>query len=322
MAIITTTTTTTTSYSAAATLFLALAASTATVVHAHMMVSSPAVWGLVDELENPLPANGEFLCHGKKYDAQRPALSLTPNGKLALPITCGAAARKPENAKQICGPDPSAIHGGGGCILSIARTHNPKPEDFYVISSVHNCPTLEFGNINFNLPDLPACNDCTCQWNWISDVALDESYSNCFSCTVNGGKNGTITGGKRTPYYAVQGYPAKSPKPVYKNVFPDGAIPVTLTLTGGVNITSLNGNSTTTTANANATTTGSAASATATVPSSASSSIAWTSSSTRSSAPLPTAATAATGAQSSASRLGFGIGSTVLIAGIVFAALA
>ncbi|KAJ3164154.1 hypothetical protein HDU88_005658 [Geranomyces variabilis] len=282
-----------------ASLFFALAA--ASTASAHMMVSAPAVWGRVDELENPLGANDpNWLCHGKKYDAARPVLSLTPGGKLGLPITCGAAANHPENGKQICEKDPSAIHGGGGCILSIAPTHNPKPEDFYVISSVHDCPTLDFGTINFNLPDLPACTDCTCQWNWISDVALDESYSNCFSCTVNG-KNGTISGGKHTPYYAVPGYPTKSPKPIYKNVFPDGAIPVNVTFAAAatVNITSVTANST---SSAIASRTASLASSTARATAAPSSVPAWTS--TRAAGPSATPATAAsaTGAQSSAGR--------------------
>ncbi|KAJ3178081.1 hypothetical protein HDU87_003866 [Geranomyces variabilis] len=305
-----------------ASLLFALAA--ATHASAHMMVSSPAVWGLVDELENPLGANDpNWLCHGKKYDPARPVLSLTPGGKLGLPITCGAASSHPENGKQICGNDPSAIHGGGGCILSIAPTHNPKAEDFIVISSVHDCPTLDFGTINFNLPDLPACTDCTCQWNWISDVAADESYSNCFSCSVNG-KNGTISGGKHTPYYAVPGYPTKSPKPIYKTVFPDGAIPVNVTLAAAaataVNVSSISTTNSTLSSSAIASRTTSLASAAARATAAPSSlSTAWTTSSTRAAGPR---ATSATGAQSSAGRTAAGLAAALAASVIGAAALA
>lgn len=133
----------------------------AVVVSGHMLVASPATWGLSDELENPLNANTpNWLCAGQKHQAGRPALSLRPGGILPLPITCGRAHNAPTRGKELC--ETSAPHGGGGCLLSIAyNTLNPRPSDFVVISSVANCPTLEFGAINFPIPQLPACENCT-----------------------------------------------------------------------------------------------------------------------------------------------------------------
>ncbi|KAI8913139.1 hypothetical protein DFJ77DRAFT_69108 [Powellomyces hirtus] len=216
--------------SRSAALLLALVAINASFVQSHMMVSHPAVWGGQDySLENPLNMGSKnWMCAGRKPSDGKGAISFNSGGRLGLPIVCGAAAKNPGKGKEICQNDPSAFHKGGGCLLSIAYKANPKPEDFVVISSVHDCPNGDYGTINFNMPELPACDDCVCAWNWISKEATDEMYMNCFDCKILGGKNGTITGGTHLSdhYYAVPGYPAKGRRPLYENTVPNGAVPV------------------------------------------------------------------------------------------------
>lgn len=51
---------------------------------------------------------------------------------------------------------------------------------------------------------------------------------NTFNCKVTGGKEGTITGGKKPIYFGVEGgvKGGGNGRPMYKNKFPNGAQPI------------------------------------------------------------------------------------------------
>ncbi|TPX65134.1 hypothetical protein SpCBS45565_g05382 [Spizellomyces sp. 'palustris'] len=211
----------------------ALLACHAAVTSAHLMISSPAVWGgQSDALENPLqPGNENWFCHGQSRETAKGQVEVKAGGSVNFPVLCGAAATNPGDAANICGSDPNSWHNGGGCALSIAyKKDGVKPNDFVMFSSNHDCPTRNFGSVDFKVPaNLPACDDCVCSWTWIPQTAGDEMYMNCFNCKVLSDTNGTVTGGTylKDHYFSVPGYESKGgARPLYKDVLPNGELKI------------------------------------------------------------------------------------------------
>jgi len=196
---------------------------------AHMMLGAPFVWGGNDgSLENPLnsgSAYSQWFCHGKSRGGQ-PAAKLPAGGQISIPVICGEAAGNPGNAPSTCSDDPNALHGGGGCALSISPKGNPSSlNDFYIFSVEHNCPN-NFHSVTWNIPQNLPNGKYVCSWNWIPNPnnSADEMYMNCFDCEVTGGVNGaTITGGAHPIQFAVPGSSAYGSRPMYKDKFSNGA---------------------------------------------------------------------------------------------------
>ncbi|KAI9089656.1 hypothetical protein DFS34DRAFT_639019 [Phlyctochytrium arcticum] len=199
-------------------------------VSAHMRIVTPGVWGKNEaSLEQPLTEGSKnFLCSGRKRENSEGVTTINAGGQTKMPVVCGEAAGKPSDAANICAADPSAVHDGGGCALSITyKKDGFNEKDFTIFTANGACPTKKFETITFNVPNnLPACDDCVCAWTWIPQAAGAEMYMNCFNCKIVSQTNGTISKGEPLDkhLWALPGYPAKGNRPIYKNTLPNGAL--------------------------------------------------------------------------------------------------
>ena len=191
-------------------------------VASHLIFSNPSVWDNNDplyELERPMtPDTSEinWFCkgHPRKNDF---ILELVPGTTLNVPIICGEAplGSNKEQATQFCDNDRNALHGGGGCSLSIA---NGDTNDFTIITVAHDCPKLDWSSVAFEIPEgLPEITNGKCSWTWAPSLnfAQQESYNNCFSCSVKSSIKGTLTGGTKLN---------ANPLNTYKDTFLDGPL--------------------------------------------------------------------------------------------------
>lgn len=191
-------------------------------VKAHVIFSDISVWDGGDplfKLEEPMtpdtPENNWF-CKGNPRKNTTP-LELVPGSTLKIPIICGEAplGSNKQQATQFCNNDRNALHGGGGCSLSIA---NGDTNDFTIITIAHDCPKLDWSSVDFEIPDnLPEITNGKCSWTWIPplDFAQQESYNNCFSCSVKSSIKGTLTGGTKL---------LANPLRTYKDTFANGPL--------------------------------------------------------------------------------------------------
>ena len=159
-------------------------------VASHVIFSNPSVWdndNPLYELEKPMTSDtltDNWFCKGNPRKDNVIILELVPGTILNVPIICGEApiGSNKEQATQFCDNDRNALHGGGGCSLSIA---NGDTNDFTIITIVHDCPKLDWSSVEFVIPDgLPEITNGKCSWTWVPslDFAQQESYNNCFSC--------------------------------------------------------------------------------------------------------------------------------------------
>ena len=174
-------------------------------VASHVIFSNPSVWdndNPLYELEKPMTSDtltDNWFCKGNPRKDNVIILELVPGTILNVPIICGEApiGSNKEQATQFCDNDRNALHGGGGCSLSIA---NGDTNDFTIITIVHDCPKLDWSSVEFVIPDgLPEITNGQCSWTWVPslDFAQQESYNNCFSCSVKSSIKGNLTGGTK-----------------------------------------------------------------------------------------------------------------------------
>ncbi|ORZ35882.1 hypothetical protein BCR44DRAFT_41925 [Catenaria anguillulae PL171] len=211
---------------------LALLCLAAVSANAHMLMALPSTWGLTTDLENPLNAGTpNFFCHGRQRPVNGPVTQIQAGGKLRVPIVCGEAIGNPQAGGSTCVNDGDGVndyHQGGGCALSIAYTNDPKSvAEFTLFSVNHDCPKVGQSEIEFDVPgNLPA-GDATMAWTWIppASAATDEMYMNCASVRVNG-QAGRLEGGRQLTnhMYAVPGFGTRNPRPIYRDVLPNGAL--------------------------------------------------------------------------------------------------
>eukprot|EP01097_Dermamoeba_algensis_P001959 TRINITY_DN1773_c0_g1_i1.p1 TRINITY_DN1773_c0_g1~~TRINITY_DN1773_c0_g1_i1.p1 ORF type:complete len:227 (-),score=60.80 TRINITY_DN1773_c0_g1_i1:70-750(-) len=191
-------------------------------VQSHMMMNHPSVWGISSRrggMEVPLNSrtNNWFMGGARKDTTQ--FLTLNAGGSVSVPVTCGEAVGRVNEAPSVCANDRNALHGGGGCALSISYKTNPGQNDFTIFSVNHNCPN-NFNPVSFSIPrNLPACQQCVCAWTWIPSetASADEMYMNGFNCRVVSQTTGRVTGGPRLTYFAVPGSRNPGFRPRYNN---------------------------------------------------------------------------------------------------------
>lgn len=192
-------------------------------VSSHLIFSNPSVWDNNEplyELERPMtPDTSEinWFCKGHPRKDNAVILELVPGTTLNVPIICGEApiGSNQEQATQFCNNDRNALHGGGGCSLSIA---NGDTNDFTIITVAHDCPKLDWSSVAFEIPEgLPEITNGKCSWTWVPplDFAQQESYNNCFSCSVKSSIKGTLTGGTKLN---------ANPLNTYKDTFANGPL--------------------------------------------------------------------------------------------------
>ena len=195
---------------------------TITVVSAHLIFSDPSVWDNghpLYVLERPMTPDTpveNWFCKGNPRKEDASILELVPGSTVSVPIICGEApiGSNKEQATQYCDNDRNSLHGGGsGCVLSIA---DGESNDFTIITVVYDCPKLDWSGVAFEIPEgLPEITNGKCSWSWSpsTDFAQQESYNNCFSCSVKSNVKGKLTGGTKL---------TANPASMYKDTFPDG----------------------------------------------------------------------------------------------------
>jgi hypothetical protein len=192
-----------------------------TTVYSHLIFSDPSVWDGGEplyELERPmLPSTVDesWFCkgHSRKVDAS--VLELVPGSTVLVPIICGEApiGSNQDQATQFCDSDKNSLHGGNsGCVLSIADGDS---NDFTIITVTYECPKLDWSSVAFVIPEgLPELTNGKCSWSWVPNIlsAQQESYNNCFSCSVKSDTKGLLTGGTKLK---------SNPVSMYRDTFPD-----------------------------------------------------------------------------------------------------
>jgi hypothetical protein len=157
----------------------------ASMVNAHMIMSSPTPYG-VDTLNNsPLAADGsDFPCKLRdgvyKAPAQETVIGIGESHGLTF--------------------DGSAVHGGGSCQISLTTDLEPsKSTEWKVIKSFEGgCPstsdvlpvgTDDATKFNFTIPDGISAGKYTLAWTWFNRIGNREMYMNCAPITVSGGSS-------------------------------------------------------------------------------------------------------------------------------------
>ncbi|KAJ5451533.1 hypothetical protein N7491_000715 [Penicillium cf. griseofulvum] len=164
----------------------------ASMVNAHMMMSSPVPFGK-DTLNNsPLLADGsDFPCKLRDNAFEAPTTETTIAIGESYPLTFIG----------------SATHGGGSCQISLTTDLQPsKSSSWKVIKSFEGgCPANVDGNMpggpdsidpytyNFTIPDGITAGKYTLAWTWFNRIGNREMYMNCAPITVSGGSS------KRSP---------------------------------------------------------------------------------------------------------------------------
>ncbi|KAJ5947631.1 hypothetical protein N7466_000646 [Penicillium verhagenii] len=154
----------------------------ASVVNAHMIMTSPVPYGK-DTLNNsPLAADGsDFPCKLRSDTYSVTEQNVMVIGE-AQPLTF----------------EGSATHGGGSCQISLTTDLTPsKDTDWQVIKSFEGgCPANVDGNLsggatmvdpysfNFTIPEGIAAGKYTLAWTWLNRIGNREMYMNCAPVTV------------------------------------------------------------------------------------------------------------------------------------------
>ncbi|OQE35421.1 hypothetical protein PENCOP_c013G05456 [Penicillium coprophilum] len=164
----------------------------ASMVNAHMIMSSPIPFSK-DSLNNsPLLENGkDFPCKLRDNAFEAPATETIIAIGENYPLTFIG----------------SATHGGGSCQISLTTDLQPsKSSEWKVIKSFEGgCPANVGGNMeggpdiidpftfNFTIPDGISAGKYTLAWTWFNRIGNREMYMNCAPITVSGGSS------KRSP---------------------------------------------------------------------------------------------------------------------------
>lgn len=164
----------------------------ASMVNAHMIMSSPTPYSK-DSLNNsPLAADGsDFPCKLRDNAFEAPSTETI--------IAIGES-----HPLSFIG---SATHGGGSCQISLTTDLKPsKSSEWKVIKSFEGgCPANVDGNMaggpdvtdpysfNFTIPDGISAGKYTLAWTWFNRIGNREMYMNCAPITVSGGSS------KRSP---------------------------------------------------------------------------------------------------------------------------
>ncbi|CAG8940695.1 unnamed protein product [Penicillium salamii] len=162
----------------------------ASMVNAHMIMSTPTPYGM-DSLNNsPLAADGsDFPCK------QRDGVYDAPSSETIIGI----------GESHALAFEGSATHGGGSCQISLTEDLKPsKSSTWKVIKSFEGgCPANVEGNLaagtvdqsqfNFTIPDGISAGKYTLAWTWFNRIGNREMYMNCAPITVSGGSS------KRSP---------------------------------------------------------------------------------------------------------------------------
>ncbi|CAI7626115.1 unnamed protein product [Penicillium glandicola] len=157
----------------------------ASMVNAHMIMSSPVPYSK-DSLNNsPLAADGsDFPCKLRDNAFEAPSTETIIAIGESYPLTFIG----------------SATHGGGSCQISLTTDLEPsKTSDWKVIKSFEGgCPANVAGNLvggadlidpysfNFTIPDGITAGKYTLAWTWFNRVGNREMYMNCAPITVSG----------------------------------------------------------------------------------------------------------------------------------------
>jgi hypothetical protein len=158
----------------------------ASMVNAHMIMSSPTPYSK-DSLNNsPLAADGsDFPCKLRDNAFEAPATETI--------IGIGES-----HALFFEG---SATHGGGSCQISLTEDQQPsKSSSWKVIKSFEGgCPANVEGNLaegtvdsaqfSFTIPDGISAGKYTLAWTWFNRIGNREMYMNCAPITVSGGSS-------------------------------------------------------------------------------------------------------------------------------------
>lgn len=164
----------------------------ASMVNAHMIMSTPTPYSK-DSLNNsPLAADGsDFPCKLRDNAFEAPSTETI--------IAIGES-----HPLSFIG---SATHGGGSCQISLTTDLKPsKSSEWKVIKSFEGgCPANVDGNMsggpdvtdpysfNFTIPDGISAGKYTLAWTWFNRIGNREMYMNCAPITVSGGSS------KRSP---------------------------------------------------------------------------------------------------------------------------
>ncbi|KAJ5346041.1 hypothetical protein N7452_004045 [Penicillium brevicompactum] len=155
----------------------------ASMVNAHMIMSTPTPYGK-DSLNNsPLAADGsDFPCK------QRDGVYDAPSTETIIGI----------GESHALSFEGSATHGGGSCQISLTEDLKPsKSSSWKVIKSFEGgCPANVDGNLaegsvdqaqfNFTIPDGISSGKYTLAWTWFNRIGNREMYMNCAPITVSG----------------------------------------------------------------------------------------------------------------------------------------
>ncbi|CAG8000745.1 unnamed protein product [Penicillium olsonii] len=158
----------------------------ASMVNAHMIMSTPTPYGQ-DSLNNsPLEADGsDFPCK------QRDGVYDAPSTETIIGI----------GESHALAFEGSATHGGGSCQISLTEDLKPsKSSTWKVIKSFEGgCPANVEGNLaagavdqtqfNFTIPDGISAGKYTLAWTWFNRIGNREMYMNCAPITVSGGSS-------------------------------------------------------------------------------------------------------------------------------------
>ncbi|KAJ6131975.1 hypothetical protein N7471_007190 [Penicillium samsonianum] len=164
----------------------------ASMVNAHMIMSTPTPYGKGSLNNSPLAADGsDFPCKLRDNTFEAPETETI--------IAIGES-----HPLSFIG---SATHGGGSCQISLTTDLKPsKSSAWKVIKSFEGgCPANVDGNMeggpdvadpyafNFTIPDGISAGKYTLAWTWFNRIGNREMYMNCAPITVSGGSS------KRSP---------------------------------------------------------------------------------------------------------------------------
>ncbi|KAJ5958197.1 uncharacterized protein N7479_005347 [Penicillium vulpinum] len=164
----------------------------ASMVNAHMIMSSPVPYSKANLNNSPLEADGsDFPCKLRDNAFQAPTTETTIAVGDSYPLSFIG----------------SATHGGGSCQISLTTDLIPtKSSEWKVIKSFEGgCPANVDGNMsggpdvinpftfNFTIPDGISAGKYTLAWTWFNRIGNREMYMNCAPITVSGGAS------KRSP---------------------------------------------------------------------------------------------------------------------------
>ncbi|KAF2109690.1 hypothetical protein BDV96DRAFT_502348 [Lophiotrema nucula] len=150
------------------------AAAILTTGNAHMIMKSPVPYA-VDKIDSSPISKAQYPCKAQNGFSFTTATAMKAGEPLKVKLT------------------GSAIHGGGGCQISIAQGNSPTADTvFKVVNTIAGCPTHPDDELDFTLPEGTPNGNLTLSWSWFSRLAgTHEMYHNCAPITVTGGADDT-----------------------------------------------------------------------------------------------------------------------------------